>query len=375
MSCLKKRNFVIVILSVFIFLMAVLPMRAFGDVKPIEELEDKLEGISEEEKVVLEELFRLQQEIDGLVAEETKVTHELESLQRQIEELGEEIKQKQVNYRQQLNVLEQVLVNYQRRGPASYIELLLKSNNLSEFLMSLNIMKDISHNVEELLVGLESSRLELEEEKLLLSEKTTQIEEKQAELLLTLEAKEEVQTKQETNLASLHKDREFYQEQLSNISQMWSDCQLIFSDVVKELNRIIGSGYYTEEDLNLTYGFFTVQGYLQGENFNRILKENSNMTDTIFLFEEEKVIIRVPEKHLELQGYFEIAGESAISYVVTEGTFYDLPLEAASMEELFRNGPLLIDFNGITGDMVMSFKINEVWSEEGTLNFVIIPQF
>lgn len=375
MSCLQIRKRSLCIILGLVLIAAVLPLKVLGDVKPIDDLEDKLEGITEEEKAVLEELFLVQQEIDGLVEEEITINQEIDSLELQMKDLEMQIRITQEDYDLQLDILQQVMVNYQRGGPASYIEILLKSKNLSEFLMSLNIMKDISHNVNELLVSLESSKEELEEEKLLLTDKTNQVEEKKKELLITLHTKQELLAKQEQYLASLQEDREFYQDQLMNITQMWSDCQMIFSDVVKELNRIIGSGYFTEEDLNLNYGFFTVQGYIQGETFNQILNENSDMTETVFTFLEDLVVITVPEKHLELRGYFEIEDESAIIYVVEEGTFYDMPLEPSATTELFRNGPLFIDFNGITGDITAEFKINEVWSKEGTLNFVVIPQF
>lgn len=375
MNFLKNRKAWLGILLVATFIILVIPLKALGDVKPIDDLEEKLQGITEEEKAVLEELFRLEQEIDGMIAEEVSINQEIDALEQQRKSLEQQIEKTKEQYDVQLGILQQVLVNYQRGGPASYLEILFKSRNLSEFLMSLNIMKDISHNVNELLVTLESNKELLEQEKLLVAEKTEEIEKKKEELVVALKAKQELQDKQEEYLASLQEDREFYQEQLENIKLMWSDCQMIFSDVVKELNRIISSGYFTEDDLNLKFGFLTVQGYLEGETFNRILKENSTMTETVFNFHEGEVILQVPEKQLELKGYFEISDESAISYVVEEGTFYDMPLEPKARQELFSNGPLLIDFNGITGDMVVSFKIKEVWSEEGTLNFVVVPQF
>lgn len=376
MSNRKKRYRRLAILLSFALFAAAVPPKVSGEVTQITEINDKLEGISEEEKAVLEDLFSIQQEIDEIKAQADTINSEITTLKSQTKDLETQIDEKQEDYDLQLEVLKQVMVNYQRVGPASYLEVLLKADNLSEFLKCLNIIKDISHNVKELLTTMEDSKKNLEEERLQLAQKTEELEGKQEELQENLLTQQVLQEEQEDYLASLMEDRDFYQEQLDNINNMWTDSQTLFADIVVELNRIISSGYFTEEDMNLEFGFFTVKGYLDGETFNRILAENSSLTQTNFLFQEDKVVIEVPEKHLVLTGYFEIAGESAIQYVVTDGTFYDLPLEKASIDELFRNGPLLIDFNGITGNVIsIDFEINEVWSEDGTLNFIVIPQF
>jgi peptidoglycan hydrolase CwlO-like protein len=372
----KKIGKLIITALVFALITVLMPMQASGEVAPISELEDKLEGISEEERAVLEELFTLQQEIDALEQEEDKINGEIEDLQAQIEELGEEIDKKQEEYDLQLDILRQVLVQYQRGGPASHLEILLKADSLSEFIKSLNILKDMSHNVNDLLASLEEGKQALQEERSRLNDKTVQQEKKKEELLENLHTKQRLQQEQETYLASLQEDREYYEEQLGNVKQVWADCRTLFAGMVEEITGIIGSGYFTAEDLNIEYGFFTIHGHLKEETFNRIISENSALLQTVFHFEENQVIIEVPEKRLVLTGNFVIAGESAIQFEVETGTFYDMPLEDSAVKELFQNGPLLIDFKSIAGDMVIiNFKINEVESKDGTLDFIIMPQF
>jgi hypothetical protein len=87
-------------------------------------------------------------------------------------------------------------------------------------------------------------------------------------------------------------------------------------------------------------------------------------------------VIEVPEKHLVLTGDFIVAGDNAIQYEVKEGTFFEIPLENASIEELFQKGPLLINFKTIAGDMVMiDFSLNKVESLDGRLAFEIKPEW
>ncbi len=376
MSIRRKRNQKIGWILILAIIILVFPFKASGEVKQITELEDRLENITEEEMDVLQELFRLSQEIDSLEQEEAKINREIEQLEAKIAALDKDIEGKQKDYDIQLTILEQVLVNYQRSGPASYLEILLKADNLSTFIKSLNIIKDISHNVNDLLVTVEDSKRILEEERSQLAQSTLLLEEKKENLVVTLKEKQEVQKEQESYLASLQTDKVYYQEQLANLTMLWEECRTLFPSISAEISSIVGEGYFTLEDLNLDSGFFTMSGYLEEETFNQILSEHSTITQTIFSYEEDQVMIEVPEEHLVLKGYFSISGESAIQYEVTEGTFYDMPLEQASIAELFLNGPLLIDFNAVTGDIIIiDFKLTEIWSTEEALNFVIIPQF
>lgn len=374
MDLRRKRSRILIILAAAV--LAVAPLKASGEVAPITEVEDKLTNITEEERKVLEELFALSQEISALETQEESINTEIDDLEVKIKALDQDIEAKQLDYNLRLKVLEQVLVNYQQNGPASYLEILLRADNLSDFIKSLNIIKDISHNVNQLLTTLKTDKQVLEEERDQLADNTAQLELRKQDLAATITEKEKVKKEQENYLTSLQTDKTFYQEKLNYLSKLWEECRSLFPSVSEEITSIIGAGYFTLEDLHLDSGFFTMTGYIAGNSFNQILSDNSTITQTIFRFEEDQVVIEVPEEHLILKGNFVIAGKSAIRYEVTEGTFYDMPLEEASIAELFAKGPLLIDFDTISGDMVIvDFELTDVWSTQDALNFVIIPQF
>jgi peptidoglycan hydrolase CwlO-like protein len=371
-----KPSIKIISTMTLVLVLIIAPMRVLGDVHPITEMEEKLEGISEEEKGVLEDLFVIQQKISEIEREEIKITEEIDALLMQIENLEHGIEEKQKNYDLQLDILEQVLINYQRGGPATYLEILLNADNLTTFLKSINVIKDISRNVGELLVSLEEGKKNLQEEKDSLDDKALLLKEKMIELQENLYKNQLLQQEQEDYLASLQEQRVFYQEQLSNLEVMWTDSTMLFTDIVEEITRIIGEGYFTTEDLNLNLGFTKMTGSIEEDTFNRILKENSKLSEIIFHYEQSHVVIEVPEKHLVLTGDFIVAGDNAIQYEVKEGTFFEIPLENASIEELFQKGPLLINFKTIAGDMVMiDFSLNKVESLDGRLAFEIKPEW
>lgn len=371
---IKYRVYSVLILCLAMILLV--PSHAAGEVATITELKEKLENISEEEKAVLTELFAIEQDISALEADEKKLAAEIERLQESISKLTTSIEEKQSSYDKQLDILKQVLVNYQRRGPASYLEIILQAKDLSSFIKSLNILKDISHNTNELLTELKEGKTELEEKKSSLEADKTLLRQKLDKLAEDLKIKQQLQKQKEDYLAVLQQDRDNYSKQLELVAGMWEECMRLFPEISEEIKEIIEAGYLTFEDLHIKLGFFTMSGYIDEKTFNKVLADNSKLTQTLFKFEDGRVVIDVPQERLLLRGKFIITGKSAVSFVADEGYFYDLPLEQTSIDELFANEGLTIDFERIADDVItINFKITDVGSEEGRLSFVIVPQF
>ena len=114
----------ITLFTVFVFA-DTLPRHAMGQVQPIMEIEQKLQGISDVEIKVMEELFTISQNIEELERSEEQTRQEIEILKSEIARLENEIAEKQSGYNRQLDVLERFLVGYQRRGPVSFLETII----------------------------------------------------------------------------------------------------------------------------------------------------------------------------------------------------------------------------------------------------------
>lgn len=364
------------ILILILAIMLLLPSHATGEVTPITDLKKKLENISEEERKVLSELFSLEQEIASLEADELKLSEEIKQLQNSIRRLESSIEEKQTEYDNRCDILRQVLVSHQRRGPASYLEILLQARDLSSFIKSLNIIKDISHNTNELLNELKQKQAELREQKASLEQENALLVEKRDELELDIANRMQLQEQKEEYLAKLKQEGTYFEEQLQLVTAMWERCTKLLPELSREITDIISGGYVGLEDLNISFGFFKISGYIEEDTFNNVLSEHGSLAKAIFRFEDDKVLIEVPEERLLLIGNFEITGESEVSFMAEEGYFYDLPLEKSSIDEIFGNGTLTIDFNKIADDVItINFRITEVGSQEGSLYFTITPQF
>jgi len=153
---------------------------------------------------------------------------------------------------------------------------------------------------------------------------------------------------------------------------MWDNLKDLFSNIVGEFSRIINEGHFTMEDLELKFNLFSIKGSIYQDTFNKVLNDNSNLPKMVFSFGRDGVKVEVPDNNLVLIGDFVIRDDIAIEFVPREGTFYNMVLEKESIEELFRNKPMIIDFEEIAGDMItFDVKLKEVKTEDGYLKFTI----
>lgn len=371
---MKQRNWKCSLMFVLVICISILvkPQEASGELKPIEKANEQLKGISQEEQDTLERLFILTQEMEEMEREEARITEEINELIIEIDMLDKSILKEEENYDMYLNIMERVLISYQRGGPASYLDVLLKADNLTSFIKSLNLIKDISRNTGELLLSIEESKQYLEERKKNLADSITLLEVKKEELQEPIATKKRLVEEQEAYLDSLVEEKELYQQHLDNLKLMWDNLKVLFSEIVDEFSRIIEEGHFTMEDLNLKFNFFSLKGSVHEDTFNRIMNDNSTLGKIVFSFRQDGVRVEVPDNNLVLEGDFILNGTSTLLFVPTGGTFFGMTLETESIEELFRNGPLLIDFEQVAGDMVtIDIELKEVETEDGYIHFSI----
>ena len=348
------------------------PYRVAGEVKPIEEANEQLQGISEEEQNTLERLFILTQEIEEMEREEARISKEINELIIEIEILDKSISKEQKDYDLNLKIIEQVLISYQRGGPASYLDILLKAENLTEFIKSLNLIKDISRNTGDLLASIEESKRILEEKRQKLTDTMALLEVKREELKEPIAERKRLVREQEDYLDSLSEEKQLYQQHLDNVKLMWDNLKGLFSQIVDEFARIINEGHFTMEDLNLQFNFLSLKGSIHEDTFNRIINDNSSLSRIVFSFRQDKVKIEVPDNNLVLDGHFELKDTSSLLFVPEAGTFYEMSLEKESIDELFKNGPLLIDFEQVAGELVtIDIELSNVETVDDFINFTI----
>ena len=330
-----------------------------------------LEEISIEEKAVLEELFFLSQQIDEMNRISEELQRQTESLEKEISATETDITKRQEDYDKQLEILEQVLVVYQKNGPASSLEILLSAENLTDFIKRLNVLRTLSHNTGEMLQTIEKEKDALISERETLVSNKALLERNREDLQLALNQKLQLKQEQEEFLASLSEERKKYQDQLNQLDQSWSEAKALFSNVSKEFSRVFYESNLQVEDFNLGFDFLSVRGSVSETLINEIIKKDTKLPEMVFDISPERIQIEVPENQLLLRGTMAVESKSVLKFAITEGTFYGMKLEKASIEELFRNGYLLIDFSELIGDI----SIQSVELKDGFIEFKVKPFF
>lgn len=363
---LKSNRIMIVFSSIAIALsLTVFSVSAtFGQHTPFSEVKDKLSVISEEEKEILQNLFILAQEIEIAESEEKELAHEIESITKETKALESAIAEDELAYEKKRESLKQVLKSYQRMGPGSFLEIILDSDSLSTFLHRINILRDLTKNTGTLLEQLELSGEKLSKDKNELSGKLVLLNDKQILSKEALAGKLLLKTEKEEYLLSLKGEKEYYQEYLSDLERVWNELKPLLSETAEEFSRMIKEDGLPVEALKLSFSFFEVRGAIDDETINKAISENANLEEIIFSFHPDLVEIRIPEKNLILTGNFIILEGHTLKFKAQGGSFFEMPLEAGSLEELFGEEGIALNIEPLlAGNDIHAVKVKEGYIE------------
>ena len=367
-ECLKKlygiKTVIIAGFTIALILAILSTGTVVGQADPFSEIREKMAGISEDEKEILQNLFTLAQEIELMESEEKKFAREIEVINREIKDLEAAIAESGLAYAKKQESLKQVLRSYQRMGPGSFIEIILNSDSLSTFLQRINTLRDLTRNTGELLEQLETSGERLAAEKVKLSEKLVLAEEKQKQSREALTKKMELKAEKEEYLASLKGESEYYQAYLAGIEQVWGELRPLFSEVVRDFSRIIEEGNLPVDALKISFSFFELRGAIEDRTINKVVSEQSSLPKIVFAFHSDRVEISLPEKYLVLSGTFAVMDGHALEFQAQEGSLYGMPLAPGSIAELLSEGEIVLDIEPLlAGNVIHDLKLKDGYLE------------
>lgn len=342
-----------------------------AEVRTLPEIKEKMAGISDKEKDILQKLFIMVQEIEDAELIEKKKVLEIENINREIKGLEAKISDEESNYAKKKEDLKKVLQSYQRSGPGSYLEILLSSDNMTTFLLRINTLRDLTRNTGILLQSIESSKENLKSEKAKRSESLALMEVKLKESREALDKKVKLKDEMEKYLASLKEERDFYQKSVADIQQMWGGLKSLFPAIVSEFSKIIEEGKIPPDAFKTTFSLYGIKGSISEKAFNEIIADNPRIPKMEFDFYPGKVGISIPEKNLVLSGRFVITDGHTLKFVADKGSFYGMTLEAGAIGELFRDGYLILDLKSMLGSSTLS----SIDILDGNLEFTIKTDF
>jgi len=340
----------------------------FG-LKPSSETDEKLAEISVRESEALRDLFLLEQEISALENLNESLTTEVEGIKQEIAHLEVLIKEKEYVIGKKQKEVKQFLQSYQKMGPASYLKIILESENLTSFLRRINVLRDLTRNMGKALDELVEAKKDIDIKKTEMSDKLAAQENKQKELEETLARKYQLKFEKENYLASLKEERGNVEGGLEQIQKEWDELKPMFPQISKEFVRILEKGDLPEDAMTISFSLLGIKGTIEDKTINSLIAENSTLPGVILTFRQGVIDMEIPERKLLLTGSFVIQDKKALVFKAEKGSFYGIPLEGEILEDLFREGNLVLDLSPLLG----SSTLNSVKVLDGKLELTIVP--
>jgi len=313
------------------------------------EAQNKLTQITKEEQAIIESLFVLSSEIEMLNTEISKLGEDIQKIETDIRDKQRAIGVQELAYEALKQNLGEVLRIQQRAGVASNIEIVLGAKNLKDLVNRINLLRDLSKNVDNLMNETESVRLQLERERETLDDLLIDMENQEALLAQTAMDKNKAKLELEAYLEGLASEKAHYQDYLDSIEALWASLKPLFAETIQSFTEIIETGDLPEDTVEVNVSLFNTRGTIREDKFNALLDKREDLPELTFDFKADGVSLSFPSYEIELDGYFELLDPQTIQYVVTGGVFYNLPMSESALKDLFSEGDLIFNLKAILG--------------------------
>lgn len=131
----------------------------------INETKDKIEDVQEIKDETLKEVEKLNSQINDYQGQISSLDTQISDANRKISEAEAKLAQSEEDYKKQQNMLEQRMVAVYEAGETSYLDFLLSSQSLTDFISNYYLVSELTQYDTELLEKIQKQKEEIEESK------------------------------------------------------------------------------------------------------------------------------------------------------------------------------------------------------------------
>ena len=183
------------------------------------ELEDVQSDLSEN----LQQVQKLDERIESSQTELDELNTQITELQTSIDEISAKLEQEEATYNNQKNLLDKRLVAMYEEGETSYLDVILSSSSLAEFLSNYAYLSEIAKYENELLLDIQSRKKEIELEKEKLANNQEQLATIKANQTKTARILENTKTVRENFIAKLSDEEKNIQAQIDEYNRQFAE--------------------------------------------------------------------------------------------------------------------------------------------------------
>lgn len=235
----------------------------------IEQTNTEIAGVKSQMTAALNQINTLNSEISDYENDITKLQTQLEGVNTQIVEKETNIVEQETKYNEQKKLLEERLVALYESGTTSYLDMLLTSEDLSDFISNYYLIEQMAEADEALLEKIENTKKQIEAEKEYLESAKTELE----------TTKQEIEQKRTSLASSVNKKQAVVKnltaeeaELQAQLEEFEEDKRKIQAELAKKASSYSGevvapsaAGYICpingKSKKNITTGFYGYKGH------------------------------------------------------------------------------------------------------------------
>ena len=187
----------------------------------IDEANQELEETRSELSENLQQVEKLDEKISNSEQELQKLNSQVEELKTNMEQVEAELNEVTTKYEKQEEIFEKRVVALYEMGEVDYLDILLNSNNLSEFLSSYYVITEIAEADKELLDDISEKRKEISLAKEKIDNQKTELSDLVAAQQRTSKILENTKVIRETYIAKLSDEEKEKQAQIDEITAQY----------------------------------------------------------------------------------------------------------------------------------------------------------
>lgn len=180
----------------------------------IDEAEDRIDDIEGEVDGVLDEISKINAEIAEKQDAISNLNHELKTLNSEISTLEAKLKEEQVKYDGQYESLKARMVAQYKMGKVSYLDVLLNSKSLSDFISRYYVIEKVAEYDAKLLDQIEKQKATIENSKKSVESKKNEVSEKQSKLKIEEIALSNRRTNKNKMVSQLNEEQKKLQDEI-----------------------------------------------------------------------------------------------------------------------------------------------------------------
>lgn len=207
------------------------------------EAEQELEEVKTELSETMKEVQKLSESILENENKLEEINLKLKNLQTEIDQTKKELQEAEANYAKQKDVLEERLVAQYKAGTTSYLDVLLNSTSLSNFISNYYLVGQIAKYDDQLLDEIEEEKEKIKQTKEQLEEKESSFKVEKAKQEKTNVLLKNSKAQKDTYMSRLSEDEKTLQQKIDEYDTAMQEVERQLREYQNQNNSSSGGGF------------------------------------------------------------------------------------------------------------------------------------